>query len=218
MKTMVEKSKDDKDRPVKDLLLDDILSEKYRSGEWLKQVDLETTYNANRFEVRIALSELAARHLIDHIPNRGYRVIDPTSRQRADLYELRTIVETGAARLVALRVTDEDINELSKLVDEFSDAIDSKSMSELSELNMAFHNRFYEICDNPLLVSQIQELRQRGIPGRRGAWDAIAGRKASYEDHAKMVEMLRTKDIDGLCYVIHNHLNRWREHTRPDTE
>lgn len=218
MKTATEKSKDVEDRPVKDLLLEDILSGKFRSGEWLKQVDLETTYNANRFEVRIALSELAARHLIDHIPNRGYRVIDPSARERADLYELRTIVETGAARLVAQRVTEKDIEDLSGLVNEFSNAIDNKSTSELAELNMAFHNRFYEVCGNPLIVSQIHELRQRGIPGRRGAWDAVAGRKASNEDHTKMVEMLRNKDADGLGYVVYNHLNRWREYSRPDAD
>ncbi len=218
MNATPEKTNDDDNEPVKELLLKDILSGKYRSGEWLKQVDLENTYNANRFEVRIALSELAARHLIDHIPNRGYRVIDPSSRERADLYELRTIVETGAARLVAQRVSDSDIEDLAKLVAEFSEAIDNKGIDELSDLNVTFHNRFYEICGNPLMVSQIQELRQRGIPGRRGGWDAVAGRRASNEDHAKMVEMLRNKDTDGLCYVVYNHLNRWREFTRPASD
>ena len=203
---------------VKERLLSDVLSGKFRSGEWLKQVDLESAYGANRFEVRIALSEMAARHLIDHIPNRGYRVIDPSDRERADLYELRTIVETGAARLVAQRVTEDDIEELSVLVDEFAAAINDKGQDEFSRLNVKFHNQFYEICGNPLMVSQIQELRQRGIPGRRGGWDAIAGRRASCEDHQRMVEMLRTKDADGLCYVVYNHLNRWREFSRPDSE
>lgn len=217
MKTSTDKIPSEPEPSVKDRLQADILSGKFRPGEWLKQVDIEAAYDANRFEVRIALSQMAARHLIDHVPNRGYRVINPSDRERADLYEVRTILETGAARLVAQRVTEDDIADLSTLVDEFSSAIDDMSMQDLFRINIAFHDRFYQICGNPLLVAQIQELRERGIPGRRGAWDTIAGRRASRDDHARMVEMLRKKDADGLCYVIYSHLNRWREFTRPDT-
>ncbi|HZD54443.1 MAG TPA: GntR family transcriptional regulator [Woeseiaceae bacterium] len=190
MKSAAGKVEPKPEASVKSRLQADILTGRFRPGEWLKQVDLEKAYDANRFEVRIALSQMAARHLIDHIPNRGYRVIDPSDRERANLYEVRTILETGAARLVAQRVTDEDIAELAALVDEFSDAIDNKTF---------------------------QELRERGIPGRRGSWDALRGRRASAEDHARMVDMLRNKDAEGLCYVIYHHLNRWREFSRPDS-
>jgi len=205
-------------RSVKERLEADILSHRFRPGEWLKQVDLEAAYNANRFEVRIALSQMAARHLIDHIPNRGYRVIDPSDRERADLYDVRTILETGAARRAVQRVTDEDVADLSRLVVQFSAAIDEMSVEDLYKINVEFHDRLYRISGNPLLVAQIRELRERGLPGRRGGWDTIAGRRASSEDHARMVEMLRKRDADGLCYVIYNHLNRWREFTRPEPE
>lgn len=218
MSTAASETEDSSEQSVKDRLQADILAQKFRPGEWLKQVDLERAYNANRFEVRIALSQMAERHLIDHIPNRGYRVIDPTDRERVDLYEVRTILETGAARLVTQRASDEDIAELSAMVDEFATGIDHMTTQELQRLNMEFHNRFYQICGNPLLAEQIQELRERGLPGRSGGWDAIAGRRASCDDHARMIEMLQTKDADGLCYVVYHHLNRWREFSRPDSD
>lgn len=218
MKSKAEVVQQHAEPSVKERLQADILAQRFRPGEWLKQVDLEAAYDANRFEVRIALSELAARHLIDHVPNRGYRVIDPSDRERSDLYEVRTILETGAARLAVQRVTDEDIGELSKLVVQFSAAIDEMSVRDLFRINMEFHNRLYQICGNPLLATQIQELRERGIPGRQGGWDTVAARRASCEDHARMVEMLRKRDAEGLCYVIYNHLNRWREFSRPDSD
>lgn len=193
----------------------DILSEKLRAGEWLKQADIESRYQANRFEVRMALSELAAKHLIDHIPNRGYRVINPSDRERSDLYEVRTILETAAGRLAAQKCTDEDVDALSRLVDEFEAAIDTHSRAELIALNLEFHNRFYALAGNELLVDQIRELRERGIPGRKGGWDTVAGTRASNEDHRQMVEMLRRQDADGLSYTIYRHLNRWREFTKP---
>ena len=79
-------------------LREDLLSGRFRSGQLLKQVDLQADYGVNRFEVRIALSDLAARHLLDHFPNRGYRVASPGEQEREELYELRTMMETAASK------------------------------------------------------------------------------------------------------------------------
>jgi len=202
---------------VVEQLQEDILAERYRPGEWLKQADLESRYRANRFEVRMALSALAARHLIDHIPNRGYRVINPSDRERAELYEVRIILETAAGRLAAQRASENDINELTRLVDEFEDAIENGSLDDLRKLNFAFHSRFNDICGNKMLAEQVRELRERGLPGRSGGWDTVAGMRASNEDHRKMIEMLRQRDTEGLGYIIYRHLNRWREFSKPAT-
>ncbi|SDE67239.1 GntR family transcriptional regulator [Kordiimonas lacus] len=196
----------------------DILSEYFRPGEWLKQADIENRYNANRFEVRMALSALAAKHLIDHVPNRGYRVINPSDRERAELYEVRTILETAAGRLAMQKCTDDDVAELGQMVEDFEAAINTASRAELIELNMAFHNKFYSLGGNDLLITQIRELRDRGLPGREGGWETVASLRASNEDHRQMVEMLRRKDADGLNYTIYRHLNRWREFSKPVTD
>lgn len=210
------KSTGSKEAAVVERLQEDILGEYYRPGEWLKQADLEKRYEANRFEVRMALSTLAAKHLIDHIPNKGYRVINPSDRQRSELYEVRTILETAAGRLAIQKCTNEDIAELSLLVDQFDEAIDTKGRPELVKLNVQFHNRFNSIGGNPLLLSQILELRERGLPGRSGSWETVAGMRASNEDHRQMVEMLNKRDADGLSYTIYRHLNRWREFSLPN--
>lgn len=193
----------------------DILSEAFRPGEWLKQADIESHYQANRFEVRIALSTLAAQHLIDHIPNKGYRVINPSDRERVELYEVRTILETAAARMVVQKASQEDINALAARIEEFTAAIDTHTTAELIKLNMAFHEQFYRLCGNSLLADQIQSLRQRGIPGRRGLWDSRAGIKASNEDHLQMIEALSNGDAEALVYVVYRHLNRWKEYSKP---
>ena len=196
----------------------DILNNHYRPGEWLKQADIENRYNANRFEVRIALSTLAAKHLIDHIPNRGYKVINPSDKERSELYEVRTVLETAAGRVAIQKCTDEEVAELSLLVDQFEDAIDTKSKNDLVQLNMQFHDRFNAIGGNQLLIEQIRGLRERGIPGRTSSWVTVAAMRASNEDHRQMVEMLRNRDTEGMSYTIYRHLNRWREFSSAENE
>lgn len=192
-------------------LHEDLLAGRFRSGQWLKQVDLQAEYGVTRFEVRIALSELAARHLLDHFPNRGYRVASPGEREREELYELRTIIETAASRMVALRATPRDIQEFEELVQAFNAAIDGAHVENLAQINYRLHDRFYSVTGNELLVRQIKELRERGVPGRAGGWQTVAGIRASNSDHLEMLEMLKRRDAEGLAHVVYKHLNRWRE-------
>jgi DNA-binding GntR family transcriptional regulator len=208
----------DAERSFSERLREDLLAGQYRPGEWLKQVDLESHYGVNRFEVRIALSELAARHLLDHFPNRGYRVANPTGRQREELYEVRTLLETSAARTAAVRATPADVEQFERLVRRFDQQVRAGNLAGLIQLNGELHDSFYGMCGNTLLSAQIKELRERGIPGRSGTWDALAGVHASNEDHLAMLDMLRRRDAEGLAYVVYRHLNRWREFSRPSPE
>jgi DNA-binding GntR family transcriptional regulator len=193
----------------------DLLAGKYSPGEWLKQADLESTYNVNRFEVRIALAELSVRGLLEHLPNRGYRVCNHSDEEREQLYEVRTLLEVAASRLVVQRATPEQMDEFERLVKLFDKAIESGSQDNMRELNYELHNHFYSMSGNALLASQINDMRQRGIPGRRGLWDTMKSIKSSNADHFEMLDMLKRRDSDGLAAVVYRHLNRWRKYAKP---
>lgn len=198
-----------------DALTADLLAGKYSPGEWLKQADLEAAYNVNRFEVRIALAELSVRGLLEHLPNRGYRVCNHSHEEREHLYEVRTLLEAAASRLVVQRATEAQIAEFERLVKLFDEAVESRGQDEMRTINYELHNHFYSMSGNPLLAAQINDLRQRGIPGRRGLWDTAKSLKTSNADHFEMLDMLKRRDADGLAAVIYRHLNRWRKYSKP---
>lgn len=196
----------------------DLLASHFRPGEWLKQADIEAAYQANRFDVRMALLELRARQLIEHVPNRGFRVANPTEKERRELAETRAILETAAARMAAERASDEDIEMLAAIVNEFEGRMSEADVDTLRELNGRFHDRLYAACGNAVLSNEIRALRQRGLPGSRGSWSwrTIAGVRSSHQDHVTMVALLRVRDGGALAQVVERHLNRWRDH-RPET-
>ena len=198
-----------------DRLRADLMSGRYRPGEWLKQIDLENTYGANRFEVRIALSELAARHLLEHLPNRGYRVANPTDQQREELYEVRAVLEVAAARKVVALATADDVERFATLVQRFDDAVETGGPGVLQQINFDLHDTFYRMSGNDMLAQQIRELRERGVPGRGGAWGTVAAIRTSSADHRDMLAMLRRRDPEGLAHSVYRHLYRWREYSRP---
>lgn len=196
-------------------LMADLLAGKYSPGEWLKQADLEASYNVNRFEVRIALAELSVRGLLEHLPNRGYRVCNHSDEEREHLYEVRTLLEVAASRLVVQRASEAQIAEFERLVQLFEEAIESDGQDRMRAVNYELHDQFYSMSGNPLLAAQINDLRQRGIPGRRGLWDTNKSLRASSADHFEMLDMLKRRDADGMAATVYRHLNRWRKYSKP---
>ncbi|RJG14867.1 GntR family transcriptional regulator [Massilia cavernae] len=203
-------SRDEKTESFGTALRADLLSGKYSPGEWLKQADLESSYGANRFEVRIALAELNAQGLLDHFPNRGYRVCQHSYAEREQLYEVRTLLEVAACRLVVQRATAEQIEEFERMVKKFDESIENERLGKLHELNYDLHGHLYEMTGNPILAAQIRNLRERGIPGRQGMWDVQKSIKESSADHFEMLDMLKRRDADGLAAAVYRHLNNWR--------
>lgn len=192
----------------------DLLAGHFRPGEWLKQADIEAAYSANRFDVRMALLDLKARQLIEHVRNRGFRVISLSEREREELTETRTILESAAVRMAATRISKEAVEELAGIVDEFEAKMADSDLDVLRGLNALFHDKLYDHCGNAVLAREIQALRQRGMPGSRGTWSwrTLAGIRSSHADHVEMVRLLRARDGEGLAAIVENHLNRWRDY------
>lgn len=189
----------------------DLLAGVCRPGEWLKQADVEERYGANRFDVRMALLELKARHLISHVRNRGYRVVNPSEREREELVQLRCILETAAIRMVAAKITRTEIAGLRGIVDEFSRHMEEGDLDRLRALNHLFHDRLYQACGNDMLVAEIKAMRLRGLPGGGSAWKQISGIRRSDHDHRQILRLLTKRDADALERLTVDHLNRWRE-------
>ncbi len=188
----------------------DLLGGVFRPGEWLKQTDIETNYAAHRFDVRMALLDLKTRQLLEHVPNRGYRVANLSQQDREELIEARTVLEVAAARRAVERATAEDLIALDQLVAEFETNMADGDLPLLRGLNARFHDRLYAICGNRVLMEEIKALRQRGLPGVRG-WRTISSIQRSNQDHRDMIAMIRGRDADGLVQIIEKHMNRWRD-------
>lgn len=192
----------------------DLLAGHFRPGEWLKQADIESAYGANRFDVRMALLDLKARQLIEHVRNRGFRVISLSEREREELTETRTILESAAVRMAAQKISKEAVDELAAIVDEFEAKMADSDLDVLRGLNALFHDRLYENCGNAVLAREIKALRQRGLPGSRGTWSwrTLTGIRSSHQDHVEMIRLLRKRDSEGLAQLVDHHLNRWRDY------
>jgi len=72
-------------------------------GTWLREVDLAERHGVSRQSLRAALVELVHQGLLQREPNRGVWVPVMTPEVVRDVYYVRTLIETEAARVIATR-------------------------------------------------------------------------------------------------------------------
>ena len=78
-----------------------ILDGDLRPGERLREVELAARYGVGRHTLRAAFDGLVRRGLLTRMRNRGVSVPVLTRTELADIYELRTALETEAFRTLA---------------------------------------------------------------------------------------------------------------------
>jgi DNA-binding GntR family transcriptional regulator len=157
----------------------------------LTEARISQVTGASRTPVREALHRLERDGLVSIQPNRGAVVVGITRDDLADIYELRRRVEGLASRRAAEHVTEEDRRALQEIV-EMQEFFVSRGADKLKELDSAFHDAVYAMCDSRIITSTLSRLhRQTGFFRRRSlfaegrAAETVAEHRAIYEAIAR---------------------------------
>jgi len=184
----------------------DIVFGAYPQGARLKLVDLQARYGASAFEVRQALPELKARRLVEHVVNAGFRVARPDEGERAQMREVRVLLETAAARATVGRASPADVARLRGLALRFERAVARGDRAALIASNDAFHAGLYALAGNAVLAGLIGELRERDTSGTTGRWRSAEGLREASADHLAIVEALGAGDAGRLERLVAAHI------------
>jgi GntR family galactonate operon transcriptional repressor len=167
---------------VVELLGRRILAGELADGETLDIPGLEQELDVSRSVLREALRVLKAKGLVDARPKRGtfvqarteWRLLDPDvvrwqfegrddSRFLDDLAEVRGIIEPAAARLAALRRTDDDVAALQLAIEAMAAA--ARGDGDAVAADVAFHRALLAATHNELLV-RMEVVLETGLAAR----------------------------------------------------
>src|SRR5512138_664350 len=84
-------------------------------GQQIAQPQLAEKYAMGTTPVREALQRLAQEGLVQPVPRFGYIVTPITFADVTELYELRSVLESAAARLAAMRANAEQLERIRQL-------------------------------------------------------------------------------------------------------
>ncbi|WP_448608827.1 GntR family transcriptional regulator [Geodermatophilus sp. URMC 60] len=150
--------------------LRDVLREKIRAGiaegRWgpgarLVERDLAEEFAVSRVPVREALRALESEGFVELLPRRGAVVRELTRAVVADLFDIRQVLETLAARLVAERIDEDGLARLAAVVEDGRRAVEAGDHSWSGTANTAFHETLLQLSRNDSLRAVLEPLTGR---------------------------------------------------------
>jgi DNA-binding GntR family transcriptional regulator len=191
-----------------DRITQDIQSGVFGSGAWLKQIDLQRHYEANRLEVRRALEQLTLKRLIEHVPNRGYHVHINDPRRYKEIIDVRVLLEVGAAAEVIANATAVNVRRLRDEAERFSTLLLQGTALQQYEANLAFHYAMYDMCANRELVALIQDFRERAPAAVTVEWVTRARIEQSAKEHFALIDAIEAKDLPRFQMLLGEHIDQ----------
>lgn len=205
------------ERTLSEKVIQDIFYGEFAAGTWLKQIELESRYRVSRATIRRALDELVARHYVEHVPNRGYRVIPHSQDRRAELREIRMVLEVHAAKKILQNAPDDAHDQLRLLAQLFEDAIQDGTVVDQIAANGDFHEYFYSLSPNRTLFEELMEMRRRAVVMVSSPWSSLREMRKASDEHFEIVDALERRDLASMRDAIKRHISRSTVLPKEDT-
>ena len=179
------------------------------AGKKLSEPDLARRYEVSRGPLREALRRLEGRGLVHHVPHSGARVVTLERDEILELSRVREALEGMAARLAAERMSDAEIEELSKLLDEHEKTVERTQGREYfqQEGDLDFHYRIVQGSRNAKLISLLcGDLYHLVRMYRYRASQNLSRPIKALAEHRRVVEAIAERDGELAELLIRRHL------------
>lgn len=131
-----------------------ILSGAFGPGERLIESAIADHLSVSRGPVREALSALDREGIVNHVPRKGFFVIDFTDKDLDEIYSLRLLLEREALSRAMDRFTETDDKILESILNELGQAaLERREPERIVELDLSFHDYICRLADHSRLYS-----------------------------------------------------------------
>ncbi|MCP3866025.1 MAG: GntR family transcriptional regulator [Aestuariibacter sp.] len=188
-------------------LRSDIVEGDIPAGSKLSETELSTKYQVSRAVIREAINRLETCHLVERRANVGARVVSLTPDGLIQLYQVREALEGMAARLAAKNMSDEEIADLTALLDNHFQTVKDGNSYYQEAGDLDFHYRIILGSKNQhlieVLVNGIYHLIrmyrvQLGMAGPRVT--------TAFDEHKHVVQAIANRDEELAEMLMRRHI------------
>lgn len=176
-----------------------------KPGAQLGEAELARQLGVSRGPLREGMQRLTQEGLLVAVRNRGLFVIDMTPDDIRDMYLAREAVERAAARTVILHGDHADVGEaLLAIVDRMRVA---PTPAEVSELDIAFHERLVQMSGSPRLARMHQTHITETRMCIHALEDSYAKSDFREQEHRTLAEAIRAGDAELTDRLLVDHMD-----------
>ena len=177
-----------------------------KPGERLMEIQLADELGVSRTPVREAMRKLELEGYVIMLPRRGTYVANISIRDINEVFEIRTTLDALASGLAAERITEEELEQLERLLVSIGENIETRNMKKVVEDDMEFHDILYKASRNQRLVGIISNLREQMTRFRSMTMSYPGRLKKTLEEHSRLVEAIAQRDVELAQKLAVEHM------------
>ena len=175
-------------------------------GQQIAQYQLVEKYDIGTTPIREALMRLAQEGLIKPIPRFGYIVSHITLSDIHEIYEIRSILESAAARLAATRATEEQLAKIAESARFTYIYGDRESYLSYLNKNSDFHLLIATASGNKRLVRQISKVLDELMRVFHIGLDLRDNTERMLDEHTRLLNALCERDPEKAEATVNSQI------------
>lgn len=183
-----------------------ILQGDLRPGEKIHEDRLCEQFGVSRTPIREALKVLASEGVLQIQPHRGVIVAPISPEAVAELFPIMASLERLAGTLACAKATDRDIARIRAMHDTMLAHYRRKEEAEYLRLNRHIHEAFFEVADNPTLMSFYQQVLTRIHAFRFVTRKRPEHWRQAVEEHEEIMKAFEKRDAKKLSRLLEEHI------------
>jgi len=180
-------------------------------GRRMIESEIALSMGISRTPVREAVHKLEAEGLLTLLPKGGYVVRGLTISDIEDTFDIRSILESFAGYLAAMRHTEDELIALEVKIDEFQRYLDRGDLKRLRRVNTEFHETLYAMSRSPRLIKMIHDLRDEIYFLRKIILNSEEMARLSNRDHRKIIEAIKQREAKKVERQLKEHILRGKD-------
>lgn len=184
-------------------------------GTFYSELQIAKELGISRTPVREALIELSREGMIEKAPQRGFSLRTISDHEQDEVFELRALLESHAARRLAREASEQDIRTLRHLLDRQAKLLHNESA--FLEVDEEFHLSTATL----LRLDRTREvlLTLRGIMWIAGLAAISRSHRMSdvLQEHRAILERIEARDSAGASRAVHHHVRTTARAARAST-
>ena len=202
-------------RPLREIVYEQlkrqILTGRITPGTRMMEVELADEMGVSRTPVREAIRKLEKEGLVTIEPRRGAYASDISVKDMVDTLEVREDLEGLAAALAAERMTEEQIDELVKITEGYSEAILNSDTEKIIHYDEKFHKHIVSCSGNKTLIQLSEIVQELALRFRYIYYDDFSRYENMPVEHRQIIAAITSGDADTARMSADSHVKKLKE-------
>lgn len=189
-----------------------IVEGKLPPGHRLAVTELVGEFGVSKTPIREALLRLKNEGLVKGSLHQVLLVAHLSSKDAAEIYDMREVLEGLAARSAAKKISPKGATELKALIRRSEEYCNRENIKALTQIDLQLHDLIAKMSENKRLCDTLKRFRnQTQILIRTSMYLLGKGGRQALIDHRRIVDAIVKKNPELAESRAREHIQKFRE-------